>query len=206
MLFSPTKSSAKGVKRGAGKGFKNALEYDRIELEWRAKFQSWATEKAGNPDSDVVLPDPENPLGYKMVTTYRSVVCWIWDRQRALNKNSISDWNKITTPSVQSLIDIVKGGRKRIDKHNHARKVTGEDSPFDNYDKVDSVQEYFWMEGEAGTCSRTVFCAMRNRYSILGNTVGILRNESQTRADLSDVRVFKVQRHSDPVDHDPIMV
>lgn len=199
------KKQRKGVKRGAGKGF-NATEYDLIEREWRAKFQAWHAAKTRDPDSTVALPDPDNPIGYEMVTTYRSVVRWIWERQRALNANNISDWNQINTPDVQSLIDIVKGRRKRIDKHNHAEKVTGEDSPFDNYDKVDSVQEYFWMEGEAGTCSRTVFCAMRNRYSILANTAGILRNESQTKADLSDVRVFKVKRQSDPIDHDPIMV
>jgi hypothetical protein len=199
------KKKRKGVKRGEGKGF-NAAEYDVVESEWRAKFQVWHAEKARNPDSDVELPDPENPLGYEMVTTYRSVVRYIWDRQRALNGNAISDWNQINTSDVQSLIDIVKGRRKRIDRKNHAEKVTGEDSPFDNFDKVDAIQAYLWNEGESGTCARSVHCSMRNRQSLLGNVAAILRNESQTQADLSDVRVFKVQRKSDPVDHDPITV
>jgi hypothetical protein len=200
------KKASKGRKRGESAAFDPA-DYQLVLATYSGLLSTLALTVGTGVSTEVEnIPDPQQPLGYDQINTYRSAVKGYWGQQYDLNANRLK-WDEINTPSVQKLMSIVKGRKKRVKKQSYAEKVEAEASPFHSYHQIANVERAYWLQGcSSGServCPRKTFCSLRNRFNFLMNFTAILRNESSTIAELSDCRHFSVQRKED---HDPMIV
>jgi hypothetical protein len=200
------KKEALGRKRGESAAF-DPEDYDRVLVTYSGLLSTLSV-TVGEGVSTENVPDPQKPLGYDQINTYRSAVKGYWGQQYELNANRLKWDEEINTPSVKKLMSIVKGRKKRVKKQSYAEKVEAEASPFHAYHQIGNVERSYWLQGcssgsEPAVCPRKTFASLRNRYNFLMNFTAILRNESITIAELSDCRHFDVQRKED---HDPMVV
>jgi hypothetical protein len=196
------KKPSLGKKRGELSSFDRA-DYDRVVSRYTSVLCSVESNLSDSVPTDI--PDPQNPLGFDQINTYRSAVKGYYEAQCEYHANR-NRWEDINTPAVKKLLNIVKGRKKRVKKRTYAEKVEAESSPFHSYGQIGDIERAFWLQGckPAGTiCSRKTFCSLRNRFNLLMNFAAILRNESITLSEFSDCRHFIVQRKED---HDPMLI
>jgi len=178
-----------GSTRQNAHGFK-ALDYDVVRTFYAAhvKYQ------VENPtDEGHEIPDPDDPLGYDAVNTYKAVVLNIWSEQAASNCNSTS-WDLIFTARVKQLINLVRRRKSRIKRKNYAEKIDGDFTPFTSIGQVGNIEEQFWLNGKT---ARGCLPGLRNRYVFLQCYSGLLRSESMFLGELSDMVNIEYERRRD---------
>ena len=183
--------------RGGGKrrsdGTRPPAQFDPLEYE-----QIFSTYCAIDlTKEDVRIPDPENPVAYDCLNTYKSVVRKIWETQVTARANNIS-WDIIYDGKCKALMGMVKARKTRIERAKYAEKLNGEFTPFTTIDQVPEIEEWFWKAGK--TSSRSALTGLRNRFAFLQCYAGILRHESLFLGELSDLLGIVVPRaHEDPL-------
>ena len=178
-----------GSTRKNAHGFK-PLDYDVVRTFYAAhvKYQ------VENPtDEGHQIPDPDDPLGYDALNTYKAVVLNVWSEQAASNCNSTS-WDLIFTARVKQLINLVRRRKSRIKRKNYAEKIDGDFTPFTSIGQVGNIEEQFWLNGKT---ARGCLPGLRNRYVFLQCYSGLLRSESMFLGELSDMVNIEYERRRD---------
>jgi hypothetical protein len=183
-----------GRNRGAH-GFSGA-DYDAVWQKYtplvgilRANDGNCPTEVQNN------FPEPQNPLGYDQLNTYKAVVRGIHAEQVEANANSLG-FEFVLTPKCKGLLKMVKERRARIKKANCAEKLEGDFSPYNSIGAFDSIEHKFWEKGKRSF--RAAFCEMRNRCTFLSCYSGLLRHESMFLGELSDMVGIEHHKERDP--------
>ena len=123
------KKEAKGRKRGQSVAFDSG-EYVRVVAMYYVFFSTLSEGVVGESLHCIneSVPDPVNPLGFDMINTYRSSVKGYYSSQWELGANRLA-WEQINTPSIQKLMSIAKGRKKRTKKNPTLRKLKPKPAP-----------------------------------------------------------------------------
>ena len=151
----------------------------------------------GNPPADVheTFKDPENPLGYDQLNTYKAVVRGIHAEQVQQGANNKA-FEFVLTHQCKALLKMVKDRHARVGKATYREKLQGDFSPFTSIGQVDSIEQKFWDKGKRSF--RAAFCEMRNRCTFLSCYSGLLRHESMFLGELSDMVGLEHHKERDP--------
>ncbi|MBE0451956.1 MAG: hypothetical protein IBX70_14105 [Clostridia bacterium] len=132
-LRNKRKAGGKRVNKENAEAYKfDAEEYESILVKH--------TQAVRNKES---MEDPDNPVGFETVNTYKSAVKEIWAKQVAARANSVS-WDLIYDRRSKQLLDMVKERKERIRKKNFGEKLDGQFAPFTTVDQVHNIEEWFW--------------------------------------------------------------
>ena len=146
-------------KRGGGKrqsdGSRPKAEFDPQEFEGIfTRYGAAVNSMDGEP-----IPDPEKPVGYDTVHTYKCVARNIWLSQVSRGANLFS-WDLIYDARCRELLSMVKSRRQRIRRANFEEKLDHEFTPFTSLDQVGQVESWIWNHGKHST--RQSLAAFRN--------------------------------------------
>lgn len=147
------------------------------------------------------MKDPEYPVGFETVNTYKSAVRDIWAKQVAAKANSVS-WDLIYDCRSKHLLNMVKDRKERIRQKNFGEKLDGQFAPFTTVDQVHNIEEWFWNKGMKKP-SRSVLTSLRNRYTFLMCYNGVLRHETMFKGELSSLLALRIERAKN---EDPMIV
>jgi len=134
------------------------------------------------------IPNPDDPVGYNTVNTYKAALYNVWQMQASGGSNSLS-WDLIFMSSSQQLLDLVKARRKPISWKTYAEKLGGNFTPFMTMAQVDNIEKEFWNHAK-GTVTQC-FPALQNRFTFLLCYSAILRHESLFLGELSNMFGFE---------------
>lgn len=161
-----------------------------------SKYKTWQENHASSSNYET-CPEPQKPVHYQTITTYRAALRKVWQVQVASSITSLS-WDNVWTVSLQSMYDMVKKRRARINKKNYKEKVDHDFAPYMCLEHVPDIESAFWMKGCHGT-HRGAFSSLRNRSCFLYTFRGVLRHESLNSAELSDMlMVAELKTPQDP--------
>jgi hypothetical protein len=186
--------SMRGCRKRGGKKRKAGMEtvddaFDGVEFDDIMNKHKFSAASAP-------WPEPERPLGYDQVNTYKASLRNLHDRQVADNINNIP-WENIWNADLKLLMTMVKKRKARIKKNNYGEKVDHEFAPYTAADEVPNIEHEMWKRGYGGSY-RSAFAWLRNRYCLLQTYSGILRCESLFNAELSDMLGLTMQKKHDP--------
>jgi hypothetical protein len=194
MYYQAFRSSRNGRKRKR----MSPVVFDQEDFETTmTKYNGFVTEAPLPP-----IEDPLNGLGGSAFVQYR---CTIWNYHKRQVENGVNntDWRMIWTEACEKLLRMVKSRKRRVRKRNFHEKIDHETSHYVASDQIERIEEYFFSLGHA-TNVRSVFSSLRNRFTFLMTTHGILRGESLFKCELSDL--FGVTTHKKDVDPHPCYV
>jgi hypothetical protein len=178
-----------GERRHKAHGFDGAA-YDAVWQQYDMSLQALSQ----NAEDPGLFKDPENPLGYDQVNTYKAVVRGIHAEQVQNNANNLA-YEFVFTHQSKALLKMVKERRARVRRATYQEKLEGDFSPFTSIGQVDKIEQKFWDNGKRS--SRAAFCAMRNRSTFLSCYSGVLRHESMFLGELSDMVGLEHERARD---------
>jgi hypothetical protein len=141
-------------------------------------------------------PEPDNPVGYDTINTYKSSIKNLWERQVARCSNNLS-WSHVWTIDCKNLVKVVKERKAFIDKKNYVEKIDHEFAPYTAMEEVHRIEKALWKKGESGGL-RMAYAWLRNRFCLLNSLNGILRCESLYKAELSDLLCLQMKKQRDP--------
>jgi len=185
----------RGGKKFVG-GSRPPTEFD--PSEFNAIIKTYGELNLLNPN--VSIPDPKKPLGHDALNTYKSVVRYIHDGQKASNANNLA-WDLIYDGKCKALVGMVKARKIRVRRANFEEKLDHEFSPFTTLDQVGNIEEWFWNSGKQSR--RSAVTGLRNRFAFAACYKGLLRHESLFLGELSDLLYLHVPRSSD---EDPMSI
>ena len=137
------KKQSLGKKRGALSAF-DRVDYERVVSRYTSVLCSVESNLSDSVPTDI--PDPQNPLGYDQINTYRSAVKGYYEAQCEYHANR-NRWEDINTPSVKKLLNIVKGRKKRVKKKPTLRKLRLNQVPFTPTAKLVKLSMHFGCKG-----------------------------------------------------------
>lgn len=156
-----------------------------------AKYRRLTDSSVVNPKE---LPDPENPVGYDLINTYKSVVYNIWMTQVSQKSNS-NPWDMIFTMPCKELMTMVKARKQRIKRKNYKEKIDADFAPFASLSQIEGIEQALWQYGS--TTMKGALPGLRNRFTFLGCYSGLLRSESLFLGELSDMFGIEHKRERD---------
>jgi hypothetical protein len=177
-----------GGTRGKAHGF-DITDYDHVRTTYASYMQTMILD----PTGEYEIPDPEKPVGFDCINTYKAVVFGVWSEQAATGSNSTS-WDLIFTRRVKQLLSLVAKRKTRIKRANYHEKIDGDFTPFTSMGQVNNIEEKFW---EGGKTARGCLPGLRNRYIFLQCYSGLLRSETMFLGELSDMLNIEYQRQQD---------
>jgi hypothetical protein len=129
------KKVSRGRKRGVSEKFDSA-DYNRVIEKYSALLSTLQIDD-GDPENvdRASIVDPDRPLKYSQINTYRSSIRSLFDEQKAACANGGS-WEQVNNLALQKLMTIVNGREKRTAKRTYAEKVEGEASTFHCYSQI----------------------------------------------------------------------
>jgi Centromere DNA-binding protein complex CBF3 subunit, domain 2 len=138
---------------------------------------------------------PTNPMAIETWLAYISAIKTLYVEQVAQNRNT-HHWDFIVNNDVQNLRKYVKTRQPRLKKENYAEKLDYEFAPFTVVSKHKEIELGLWNRG---SLHGPIACLswLRSRYCYLQTFSGVLRCESLTKAELSDLLHVNLQKHSD---------
>lgn len=184
-----------GERRHRAHGF-DGVDYDTVWQQYQSAVEELCQYPDGAP-ADVLedlFKDPEKPLGYDQVNTYKAVVRGIHAEQVQQNANNLA-FEFVLTHQSKALLKMVKERRARIRRKTYQEKLEGDFSPFTSIGQMDMIEQKFWDNGKRS--SRAAFCALRNRSTFLSCYSGVLRHESMFLGELSDMVGLEHERVRD---------
>ncbi|KAG7362818.1 centromere DNA-binding like protein [Nitzschia inconspicua] len=146
---------------------------------------------------DQRVDDPKVCLGLASIMSYKAALQKFHADQRDDNINNCSWQDHVWLAKCEKLIKVVKGRKQRVKRANYDEKVDHEMSPYGALDHIDQIENALFQMGCISD-SRSILSSLRNRFTFLFTTGGILRGESVYMAELSDLLHATVQRTRDP--------
>ncbi|KAG7336496.1 centromere DNA-binding like protein [Nitzschia inconspicua] len=146
---------------------------------------------------DQRVDDPKVCLGLESIMSYKAALQKFHADQRDDNINNCSWQDHVWLAKCEKLIKVVKGRKQRVKRANYDEKVDHEMSPYGALDHIDQIENALFQMGCVSD-SRSILSSLRNRFTFLFTTGGILRGESVYMAELSDLLHATVQRTRDP--------
>ena len=171
---------------------RTASKPHKLTLQEFNEIFSLYNERVAN-DQDI--PDPENPICYSTLNTYRASVKEIWSEQVAEQRNSLT-WDLIFQKHCLDLYKLIKGRQARVDKARYVEKIDAEFAPFTTIGYIDKIESELFQVG-CGT-HKEALPALRNRFIFLNCYSAILRHESLFLGELSDMVGLRHKRRADP--------
>ena len=148
------------------------------------------------------IEDPSDGLGESAFVQYKCSIHRYHKRQVDKNMNSVP-WSIIWSDACEQLTKMVKSRKRRVLKRKYAEKIDHETCHYIASDTIERLEEYLFAQGRVPN-TRKVFSSLRNRFTFLMTTHGILRGESVYMCELSDL--FGVTSHKKDVDPHPCYV
>lgn len=187
-----------GAKTTGHHGF-DAADYDRVWQSYQLsveRLRQFSLSGENVPDDVLksLFKDPEKPIGYDQLNTYKAVVRGVWESQVQSHANSLA-WDLILTYECKALLKMVKERRARIRRETYQEKLEGDFTPFTSIGQVSKIEQKFWDNGKRS--SRAAFPALRNRMTFLNCYSGVLRHESMFLGELSDMVGLEHERSKD---------
>jgi hypothetical protein len=171
------KKGDQGIKRKKG-----AHGFDKKDFE--SVLQKYGHLVDSSCVSTVEVPDPENPVGFSVMNTYKAVVYNVWMTQVANQSNSMS-WDMIFTMPSKELMTMVKNRKVRIDRQTYKEKIDADFAPFTSLNQIASIERALWHNGSM--TMKAALPGLRNRFTFLACYSGLLRSESLFLGELSDM-------------------
>ena len=107
------------------------------------------------------IPDPENPLGFDQVNTYKAALLKLFERQVSQNLHGNITWAHIWCRDCYSWMKLVKQRRARVKRNKFLEKADESFAPFAAVDEVNRIEEALWTRAE-GTNLKVSFSWLRH--------------------------------------------
>jgi hypothetical protein len=128
-------------------------------------------------------PEPEFPVSYTTLNTYRAAIRQLANHQRSIGLNTYT-WDQIFTTDVLGLLNYAKKRTQRMKETTYAERLRTQHEPYTTAFKLYDIEKWFWENG----CKHNngTFPSLRNRYVMLQTYSAVLRGESLFSARLAD--------------------
>ncbi|KAG7367334.1 centromere DNA-binding like protein [Nitzschia inconspicua] len=143
---------------------------------------------------DQRVDDPVVCLDLESIMSYKAALQKFHADQRDDNINNCSWQDHVWLAKCEKLMKVVKGRKQRVKRANYDEN---EMSPYGALDHIDQIENALFHMGCVSD-SRSILSSLRNRFTFLFTTGGILRGESVYMAELSDLLHATVHRTRDP--------
>ena len=167
-------------------------DHDSLSLAMKGQFRS--------PFYEMIVP--ENGVGFSTMVTTKAAVKKFWLSQ-VKGSPLLTLEPQIFGCTFQKLMNIVQERKPRQDRKNFVEKIDKDSAPMESVTHINLIEEAFFnagvkTSGKFKAIKKSVHASLRNRFTFLCTTCGILRGESMFKGELSDLFTATIQLSKDP--------
>ena len=142
--------------------------------------------------------EPKNGVAFSVINSTKAALREMWAQQVDDGINNLSESN-VFGRLVSLVLKHVKSRKSSMSRKNFKEKMDNHTAPMEAVQHIDAIEGAFFKNAiETTTGGRAVHANLRDRFTFLATTKGLLRGETLYKCELSDIFRVLVKKESDP--------
>ena len=189
------------VSKGEEENWKSKFNVN----EWNRIARMFRLTSTGQLDLDKTIASmvqPTKGVGFATMVTTKAAIKKLWLNQVEGTPN-IDTEHKVFGHTVRKIMQIVRQRKVKEDHKNCVEKIDKDSAPMESVSHIQLLEESLFnigvkKSGRFSAINKSVHASLRNRFTFLCTTTGILRGESLFKAELSDLFKLDIKLPKDP--------